>query len=334
MKKIYVPFLLAFLFNLNTQAQLTLTKATNEPVVGDVNITKNFDTVTVFPKTSGTGQSWNFSNLTANTSTETFTYTTVAASPSPAAFSNASLAQTRGGNEWDFMKSNASTFEYACMIFGPNDAAVFSDNGILYNWPISYNSTHTDQFAATETNGTNTATWNGTITSIANGSGTITMPGGGIYTNCLMIKRTINITIASASSTTQVTLKDYEFWSSGFKFPLVTGQYESSITGTVVTNKPPSFWLNTAALPVGLKENAISTFDFNVYPNPANTEVNIGLNKDLKDYQIEVIDLAGKVLIRAENTSKLNVSALERGFYFITVKNDHLSARRSLIITK
>ena len=66
MKKIYLS-ILASAFAMTVNAQLTLTKAFNEPVVGNVNTQKGYDSTGVIPKATGAGQNWNFSTLTTNT---------------------------------------------------------------------------------------------------------------------------------------------------------------------------------------------------------------------------------------------------------------------------
>lgn len=113
MKKIY--FVLgALLSGSQMLAQLTITRANNEPVIGDVNTTKKYDSATVIPKTTGASQTWNFNtSLSVNGLTETVTYTTVAASPSPATFSAANMAAMRSATDWDFWKTSPSMIEFA-----------------------------------------------------------------------------------------------------------------------------------------------------------------------------------------------------------------------------
>ncbi|MDO8998762.1 MAG: T9SS type A sorting domain-containing protein [Bacteroidota bacterium] len=333
MKKIYILFSLALGFNLSSNAQLTLTKVANEPVIGDVNSTKDFDTVAVFPKSTGVGQSWNFSNMIpSGNPIEVNTYTSVAATPSPALFSNASLAMSKNGTEWNLYKSNTSTYDYAGMYFGQNSYAVFSNLGTAYSWPISYGSTNTDAFTASETSGPNTNTWSGSITYTALGTGTVTMPGGGVYNNCLMLKRVISLTMASATSTTQLYMVDYEFWSAGLKFPLITASYETATTGTLVS-KDARFDLNASVIPLGVNENDKLSNQVNVFPNPANTELNIDLNNTIKNYSVVLTDLTGKKIIESVNTNKIDVSKIEKGIYILHVTGDNISARKTIAVT-
>jgi hypothetical protein len=333
MKKIYVLLSLTLGLGLSSNAQLTLTKAANEPVIGDVHSTKDFDTVAIFPKNIGVGQSWNFSNMIpSGNQIEVGTYTTVASTPSPALFSNASIAFSKNGTEWDLYKSNTSTYDFAGMYFGQNGYAVFSNLGTAYNWPISYGSTNTDAFLATETSGTNTNTWSGSITYNALGTGTVTMPGGGVYNNCLMLKSIISLTITSSTYTTQQYMVDYEFWSAGLKFPLITASYETSTTGTFVS-KDARFELNASVVPLGVNENNKLSNQVNVFPNPANTELNIDLNSTIKNYSVVLTDLTGKKIIESVNTNKIDVSKIEKGIYILHVTGDNFNAHKTIAVT-
>ncbi len=101
MKKIYLSiFTIALAFTAN--AQLNLTKAFNEPVVGNVNTKMGYDSTTAVPKNIGAGQSWNFTSLVTNTVVEVATYTTVASTPSAASFPLATLAEGDGSGAFNY----------------------------------------------------------------------------------------------------------------------------------------------------------------------------------------------------------------------------------------
>src|SRR5579872_879793 len=117
MKKIYFSILLlASIAAQPVKAQLTLTKAANEPVIGDNITLQGYDSTSVIPKNIGAGQTWNFSTLSVNTFSQANTYTTVASTPSPALYPSATIAaaEVSGSNtNYEFYQSTASTFEYA-----------------------------------------------------------------------------------------------------------------------------------------------------------------------------------------------------------------------------
>ncbi len=60
----------------------------------------------------------------------------------------------------------------------------------------------------------------------------------------------------------------------------------------------------------------------NIYPNPATDIVTIKLNDEVKDKNLQILDLSGKVILRkniSRKTTKIDVSALEKGVYLIKV---------------
>ena len=63
--------------------------------------------------------------------------------------------------------------------------------------------------------------------------------------------------------------------------------------------------------------------DFNIYPNPASTFVQIK-GKDIKGKSVKIYDITGKLLITFEKLKsfeKLNISNLQKGMYFVTINN-------------
>ncbi len=58
--------------------------------------------------------------------------------------------------------------------------------------------------------------------------------------------------------------------------------------------------------------------ELSFYPNPTKDEVNFSTTIDA----VEVIDLSGKVLMKAENTEKINISALPAGAYYLKLHSN------------
>ncbi len=76
--------------------------------------------------------------------------------------------------------------------------------------------------------------------------------------------------------------------------------------------------------------------DFNVYPNPATTQATIAVESTGKGTQIVLLDVCGKELYRtdAENDGNytVNVSALPKGVYFVSVRNNDTAKTTKLIV--
>ena len=59
-----------------------------------------------------------------------------------------------------------------------------------------------------------------------------------------------------------------------------------------------------------------------MYPNPANTVLNIRLNNETTLASITITDVLGKVVIsESSETNTINIETLETGIYFLTVRN-------------
>jgi aminopeptidase YwaD len=82
-------------------------------------------------------------------------------------------------------------------------------------------------------------------------------------------------------------------------------------------------------------EAKINTLEsLKVYPNPAKDILNIELPEPIKHFKIDISDLNGRLLIRKENETEINVSELTSGAYLCTVKTNEATAVRKIIIEK
>jgi len=90
---------------------------------------------------------------------------------------------------------------------------------------------------------------------------------------------------------------------------------------------------------LGFKETSIDEFQFNIYPNPANTEISFSFDHKLtKSATIEICDLSGKVILKYavdKPTHNYDVSALLKGMYLVLIKDKNKVIRtEKLIIEK
>lgn len=101
------------------------------------------------------------------------------------------------------------------------------------------------------------------------------------------------------------------------------------ITFPVLTNKATSTFKTTLE-----KSDFEFSNYFSVYPNPANEVLNISVQKDIKIQSIAVHDILGQLVIALPNikdVSKIDVSNLRTGNYFLKIKTDKGSSNIKFI---
>jgi hypothetical protein len=68
--------------------------------------------------------------------------------------------------------------------------------------------------------------------------------------------------------------------------------------------------------------------DFKVYPNPAENEITVILNKDFKGSSFQIMDLNGKLIFSGDmksNVAKIDISGFDSGLYILKVDSDMYS---------
>ncbi|MGZ3898955.1 MAG: T9SS type A sorting domain-containing protein [Bacteroidia bacterium] len=326
MKKIYVTlFLITVTFCSN--AQLTLTKAFNEPVIGDLYVKAQFDTVGTIPKNTGAGQLWNYSTLTPVNFTETSTYTTVASVPNGSLFPGATLAENQGGTNYTMYKSTGSNFEVQG-INNPGAAVNFSNTGIFAIWPIAFGYNNTD-IASGSSTGSVISTINATVNVNAAGTGTIMLPGGVVINNVLQVIQTITVSQSTGTMSGTFVQKHYDYYSGSQKFPVLSLEYKTQGGFNAFINKN---------VVTGVASNEFKN-EFNVYPNPVKDVLTISLNNNSNlPVSITLTNLVGQVVkavsLGSESNinSLINVADLSKGVYLVNIKTGTSSSVKKVII--
>lgn len=346
MKKLYTLILSITLFTGTTKAQLSLTKAFNEPIVADINNTQGFDSLSsaAIPKNAGASQTWDFSAFTSNTVVAALTYTTPSSTPNYTDFPTSTIVEDDGNGMLNYFQSTTSTYELNGIAdVGNGLLMIFTNNAIAAQWPIAFNYSLTDTYAGTVSLSTYSGTLNGTITTTAPGNGVVMLPGSQTFSNCLQVK-TVNKLTGSVSSpigpvTLTISTIDYTYYSNTQKFPIITISYQNqtlnSIAGPTVTSSATSK-INSAVYS-GVNE---LTFDnsYSVYPNPSTGIFTVELsNPTSETISIEIFDQLGQVVRKEElgNTSvktSINIQGINPGVYFVRTNAGKRSSVKKLII--
>lgn len=333
MKKIYLS-LLAIAFTFSVNAQLTLTKAFNEPVIGNTVTKKGYDSVGVIPKSTGLNQNWNFSSLITNTLTEVHTFTTVASTPSAAAFPTATLVDDDGAGTYTYLKSVGNNYEMVGMV-DPTITFNFTNTAISAIWPVTFGYNNVDAFAGT-VSGPSSGTAVGTLTTNAGGTGTVTLPGGGMFTNCLQAKVTQTIDINLGIITATAINVSYIYFHASQKFEILSVAYET-FNSLLGNNFEVTIKINNAVL-TGINE---ATFNksYSVYPNPANGKFNVMFTNEKNEaLSLEIMNGVGQTVKTIDlgngydiNTT-VDVTGLNSGVYYVKTTLGNNSVVKKLVI--
>jgi hypothetical protein len=344
MKKIYLSILtIALAFT--ASAQLSLTKAFNEPVLGNINTKKGYDSTTVIPKNTGAGQTWNFSSLIANTVTAISTYTTVASTPSASTFPSATIAEADGTGAFNYFKSTATQSEFVGIDDGAGSTLSFTNSAIVAIWPINFGYANTDSYGGPVNAAATPGVANGVINTNGTGSGTVTLPGSISFANCLQVKMTnsLNVVVGTfpSSFTLDVISTDWSYYSGTQKFPILTVSYQTQTANSILgptVQVTADVRINNAVL-TGITDLNFDAINYNVYPNPATESVNIHLTNDKTEtVSVVVINNLGQVVRSIDLGSAievkylLNTTDLASGIYHIKTSVGEKSTTKKLII--
>lgn len=138
------------------------------------------------------------------------------------------------------------------------------------------------------------------------------------------------------------------------KGDIITGFYETPVSGNQHTgndtfaNVNPTYVFNVGKAAIGaLQHFAIATTNLSVneasvkslesvkvYPNPAKSILNIDLPSHIKDFHVEINDMSGKLILKSEKETQINVSSLENGVYLCSIKSGDEIVVRKVVIKK
>ncbi|MBP7808391.1 MAG: T9SS type A sorting domain-containing protein [Bacteroidia bacterium] len=327
MKNLYLTTLaLASAFTVS--AQVTLTKAANEPVIGDINKLTYYDSVSVVPKSIGTNQIWNFSGMTAQGS-NTVNYVNPSSVSGASLFPTTTIAENEiGSTRYEFYRSAGSNYEFVGQLDAvQSETLVFSNSGILRSYPISYGSVSTDGFVALQTSGSNTMSFSGTATISANGTGTVILPNGNVHPNCLQVTESITLTVVSGTVNMTGYFRNVYYYETGRKFPIF--EYDYEVMGSLKFTARA----DSDALLAGVNEVATISPAATIYPNPTKSDLFINLSGQETPQSLQVMDMAGRNVMDQEFSNSINVESLEQGLYILKLNYKEKTAYQRFVKT-
>ncbi|MBX7108046.1 MAG: T9SS type A sorting domain-containing protein [Chitinophagales bacterium] len=263
--KIFTSIAFTLLSALYLKAQPTITSA-NMYAAGDVLTMQNADTAGINEGPAGANQTWGFSNLTASGSQYSQSVVAASGTTYASSFPTADLAIDAGGSFSYFDISGSDFLQLGFAASGI--VAAYSDPQKVVSFPFTYNTSFSDNLAATyELNGfTNNRT--GTVTFLADGYGKLVLPQQ-TFNDVLRIKYTENtsdvISIGPINITTTTVITTYYWMMPGNKNALLSiSEIAVTSAGNTVHEKSVSYWPEVVS--AGLLTDQVA--DIQLFPNP------------------------------------------------------------------
>ncbi len=339
MKKIYL-LVFSFIGISQINAQITLTKAANEPVIGNAYDSKGLDSNnTALPMNiSGTNVTWNITNIIEAGGILTNTFIPASADPNSSNYPGTTIVQS-DGNSVSYFKSSPSLYELLGLKVGAFVLNYNTNPATIASYPITMGYLNNDNGAGTiaATNPSVTGTFASTIQTTADGTGTLNFNSGTtIFSNCLRLKTTqhisFNVTYMGFPLSGTIDQVIYNYYVSSNKFPVFTVNYTSVIAPG--NNRKQVNISTLSFVTVGVKENKLNDLIFKTYPNPAQNEVNIHYVLTQNDsYTFQVVNTFGQVVRSVSKPNlqpgmyneSIDLTGLSAGIYHVKVdgKNSH-----------
>jgi|GEM_PF-361159 len=305
-------------------AQPTLVSPGNAPTPGTSVLTNYAPAAT--PGTAGASQTWDFSNLVADSSAYTFVEDP-AATPGAADFPNATAAVVaQDGTQ--YFEASSSLVE----LVGPSllgQTAPLTNPASFLPFPCTYQTSWEDDFAGSIDLMGFALEVTGDVVAIADGYGTLILPEATVN-NVLRIRRITTTLITTPFGGGQIEEEVFAFYQVGLGLPILE---ISSTTGDLpvlgVIDISTLKWVNVTN--VGVGELASDPIGVSVFPNPAtdNVQINFSLTGG-RSVSIELFDLTGRQVSTVNvstaasgiHTSTMDVSELPSGMYLMRVMDN------------
>ncbi len=332
----YFYFIFLSLFSINSFAQLTLTKAANEPVVGD---TFTNSVINEAVDNAPTGNGVTFNNPTFTASASAVNVFSAPSSTEITTYPNSNLRHFDGISQNVFYKITATTAEITGTVNTQYNLNYNVDNAIAYTYPIAYGYTNTDASRGVFTFnnvpgiGTYTGYMQGTINTTADAAGTLII-GSNTYTNVLRLKTLQNISLYAITDPTLTTPRGtltntvYQYYHSSSKFPLISTNAANATIPEIGYNNAFSY-VQAQTQTLGIEETTGKN-TLSIYPNPASEKIFI--NSDVYK-TAEFVNANGQMVKTANITENgINVQDLKFGMYLIILQGENITNVQKIII--
>ncbi|NIF03949.1 T9SS type A sorting domain-containing protein [Chryseobacterium sp. Tr-659] len=300
-------------------AQITLTKASNDPISGDV---VNYNAVNGTVDNSALGANVTFSNgsLTMGAASQT-TYS-APTSTEISTFPGTTIKMA-DGTTTIYYKASATKLEITGIV-NPQATLNFSvDNGTYNNYPTAYGPAQNDNAKGTFSSSVANGLFSGTLSTQADAYGTLIV-GNQTYSNVLRVKYTQNFNlyasfdIAYSNPIGAVTNTAYAYYDASHRYALLNTTNGNISVPLLGINQSTSSAQALSETFLAIS-NAVKKENLTVYPNPAQDF--IGFKGNTENYtKANIYSLDGKLIKTSDMKSgNIQISDLPPASYFIEV---------------
>ena len=333
MKRTLLSFCLIFSLSCFSQ---TVTNY-NNAISADYIIVES--TSAIDQSTTGTGLTWDFTTLTA-TGVSSDVHATPTASEATTYPGTNTVQTTTSGTAITkvFSKEISNEVSFTGAETTDSDFNYITDNALLGTFPLNYGYTNSDATAGNLTYpGLGTIPFTGSIDAEIDAYGTLNLNdvGLGAYSGTvtrLKITQNINFTVVIVfpfpGTATQTTYNYYENSTGNLVFRNTT--LDINVPGLLSDSNTILEVLSTVTL--SNKDNLIAENLLQIFPNPVDDILNIGLKKSTNIKSLTVIDVTGRTIIYSEtNNVSLNVTNLPKGLYLLSIKTENGALTKKFI---
>lgn len=289
---------------------------------------------------SGTGQTWDFSNL-ANHGSFDLEFEFASWTPYQADFPTSNAAINNGNSNYVFFTHNNTGFYSDGIVEdvdgnGSQDKFRYDDNLKRVQFPITYNDTFSDvahgllRLPGGTVNGQNydSAHYQSYVTTIAHveSAGSITIPMGTYDALRAKIQTETKDSIFAFVLGQKILFQEIAFTS----YELEWYSDHADIGGILMTAQTDATFSNLegaeyVAAPRGVGITEVNDFEIKSFPNPTSGTFVISSNDSEFSADLELFDIAGKLVHQTAVTGEattIDLSGLQSGLYFYHLVKD------------
>lgn len=321
-------------------AQLNLS---NEPAIGENSTMFLCDSfVTNYAGTTGSGVTWDYSTIMGYPGeTRLVEVVDATTTPDASSFPASTKAIKVGTSLVTYFNSSAASrisqgFKFTEPSIGDVLATFETDDQIMMTYPFDFGSTVSDNYAGTIDFVFNSIPVNEALTGVStatvDGAGTLIFPGGISVLNVIRVySLDTTLTTVPIVGAVEVIREQYEY------YDLTSQNLPIFIHSTVTMQQPSAAPLAVTPMVLSNYEGNYLTinensFDFVVYPNPANDYIIVkgDFSSDTKSI---ITDQSGRVVLTPSIISgqSIDLSSLESGVYMIVIENNGSTSTKTIV---